>query len=107
MITFGDVDLTIDLDLDGELADLVEPYWREELSPAAEQLAKNGAAVDSGELRAKTFAEVVEIEGVPAMIVGSEADHFLFVEYGTRHMEAQPFARPAGLGSVAQLLGIG
>lgn len=107
MIRIQLVDVDVDVGLDRQLADQVEPYWRSRLAPTAEQLARQSAPVESGELRARTYATVVDVEGTPVMVVGSEAPHFRYVEYGTRHMDPQPFARPAAFGAVADHFGLG
>lgn len=54
------------------------------------------APVDTGYLRdhIETAMEVEEPTRAVAKVT-SNADYSVFVEYGTRHMSAQPFMRPA------------
>ncbi len=105
MIGFGDLTVVMDLDLDGELVDLVAPFWEEKLRPTAEREVKRGAPVDSGELRDKAYAVVDRSGDELALLIGSEAEHFPFVEFGTGDTEPQPFARQAANLTIRQHLG--
>lgn len=51
------------------------------------QDARRYAPVETGELRASIHVQGNEVR--------AEADHAVYVEYGTRNMRAQPFMRPA------------
>ena len=53
--------------------------------------ARDNAPVDTGELAASIFSEAHGTTGR----VGATADHAEYVELGTRHMQAQPYLRPA------------
>lgn len=58
-------------------------------------LAKQLAAVDTGEMRDKIQAtEVATLDHLRAAYEAG-ADHSAFVEFGTINMEAQPFFTPA------------
>lgn len=57
-----------------------------------EAQAKIRAAVDTGFMRASIHAEKVGT-GHHRVVVGAE--YAQYVEFGTRHMAAQPFLRPA------------
>src|SRR5687768_16628959 len=53
--------------------------------------AKRGAPVKTGTLRRSITSRVETTRGY----VGSNLEYAPFVEYGTRHMAAQPFLEPA------------
>jgi HK97 gp10 family phage protein len=57
----------------------------------AREYARTLAPVRTGRLRSGVYAKT---SGWEAQI-GAEASYAIFVEFGTRHMQAQPFLRPA------------
>jgi len=57
------------------------------------QVSKDEAPVDTGNLQASIRMEKDYSEKIAS--VGSDLDYALFVEYGTRYQEAQPYLRPA------------
>jgi HK97 gp10 family phage protein len=54
-------------------------------------LAKQLAPVRTGHLRSSIYAKIQEWVAE----IGAEATYALFVEFGTRYMQAQPFLYPA------------
>lgn len=62
-----------------------------QVAEAAADWARSVVPVETGELR--DSIAVVETEGGWQVQVGS--DHWLFVEFGTSSMAAEPFMRPA------------
>ena len=50
--------------------------------------------VDTGFLRSSTFVEILRRGVQTVVVVGASAGYAIFVELGTRFMEAQPFIRP-------------
>lgn len=93
MIDFGRITTTFNPGAEEIVMSQVEDWMEDTLAPTAERSAKRHAPVESGELRAKTFAVV---DG-GVLYIGSTADHFPFVENGTVHMRPQPMARPAAV----------
>lgn len=57
--------------------------------------ARRACPVDTGRLR----SSIVSVPGRdavgPFVVIGTNVDYAPYVEYGTRHMGAQPFLRPA------------
>lgn len=94
MIDFGKITTTFNPGAEQIVMAQVEGWMEDTLAPTAEKSAKRHAAVETGELRAKTFA-VVGDDG--NLYIGSTAAHFLFVENGTANMRPQPMARPAAV----------
>lgn len=94
MITFGKITPVIYPGADEIVLEQVEDWMEDKVAPTAEQAAKRFAAVETGELRDKTFA-VVGDDGI--LYIGSTAEHFPFVEHGTVHMRPQPMARAAAV----------
>lgn len=67
--------------------------WR--LAIAVTNNAKSLCAVDTGRLRASiTWTRGEDAKG-PYAEIGTNVDYAPHVEYGTQHMAAQPFMRPA------------
>jgi HK97 gp10 family phage protein len=62
-------------------------------------LAKQLAPVRTGHLRSSIYAKISEWVAE----VGAEATYALFVELGTRHMQAQPYLYPAIQENLPQL----
>lgn len=58
-------------------------------------IAKRNCPVDTGRLRASITWELILLAGVITARVGTIVVYAIFVELGTRFMEAQPFLRPA------------
>jgi HK97 gp10 family phage protein len=61
--------------------------WAEEVKSLAKQLAP----VRTGHLRSSIYSNVQEWVAE----IGAEATYALFVEFGTRYMQARPFLYPA------------
>ena len=60
-----------------------------------EALAKRLCAVDTGRLRSSITHDLgVDGRGLYGM-VGTNVEYAIFLEFGTRHMRARPFLRPA------------
>lgn len=57
-----------------------------------ETVAKGRVAVDTGTLKASITTHV---DGPAHAVVGTGVEYATFVEYGTRHMAAQPYLIPA------------
>lgn len=57
-----------------------------------ESVAKSRAPVDTGNLKASISTMV---DGPAHAVVGTNVEYAPFVEYGTRHMAAQPYLIPA------------
>ncbi len=62
-------------------------HCQENVLEEVSQDAQRYAPVETGELR-----ESIHVEGDRVV---AEADHAVYVEYGTRYMDAQPFLRRA------------
>jgi HK97 gp10 family phage protein len=62
-----------------------------EVAEAVADYARSIVPVDTGELH--DSIEVVEVEGGWAVQVGT--DHWLFIEFGTSEIAAEPFMRPS------------
>ena len=69
------------------------PKFLRDSGDAVEESAKSKAPVKTGELGASIRNEVDE--GAKEVFVGSDLDYALYLEYGTRKMQAQPYLRPA------------
>lgn len=68
--------------------DIAKPHM-EPVAEAGAEVARSHAAVDKGEMR-----DSIQVEMTPdgaRVTVGS--DHWMFVEFGTSRMAAQPFMR--------------
>ncbi|MEM3699849.1 MAG: HK97 gp10 family phage protein [Candidatus Bathyarchaeia archaeon] len=61
--------------------------WAEDVKDYAKQLAP----VRTGHLRSSIYAKIQDWVAQ----IGAEATYALFVEFGTRHMQAHPFLYPA------------
>jgi HK97 gp10 family phage protein len=58
--------------------------------------ARQLAPVDTGRLRSSIVSKVTQSTGsAEAIEVGTNVEYAPYVEFGTRHMRAQPFLRPA------------
>jgi len=55
------------------------------------EYARSLAPIRTGRLRSSIYAKTSGWE----VQIGAEASYALFVEFGTRHMQAQPFLHPA------------
>lgn len=68
-------------------------------------LISNGAddlaAVDTGRLR-QSIQHILELHN-DSVYVGSTVDHSIYVEFGTKYMEAQPFLMPAAFNNIEQI----
>lgn len=62
---------------------------------SVERKAIHLCPVDTGRLRASISSLVTEDAKGLLGIVGTNVEYAIFVEFGTRHMSAQPFLRPA------------
>ncbi len=81
-------------------------FVRKEMHTKAELILTKAirlCPVDTGRL-AGSLAETGVIDGHdaegPVCLIGSPVTYALWVEVGTRHMQAQPYLRPAVYGSV-------
>ena len=74
-----------------ELIAGITPRFLEEASIIVQADAKRNAPVDTGNLRGSITREVKS----DSAIVGTNVGYAEHVEYGTRHMKAQPYLRPA------------
>lgn len=68
----------------------------EEIGLTAEGYAKKKCPVDTGRLR-NSITHVVR-DSEKAVYIGTNVEYGPYVELGTRHMEAQPYLRPAASG---------
>lgn len=76
-----------DVGLAVPMADLLIEEWTEH--------AKSRAPVDTGQLKARTTITGLTGNGTTATATNqSDVPYAGFVEYGTRHMAAQPYFRP-------------
>lgn len=66
-----------------------------------ENSAKRFAPVDTGRLRASITTVFGQDDQGQVALVGSNVEYCVYVETGTRFMQAQPFLRPALYGSSA------
>jgi HK97 gp10 family phage protein len=65
--------------------------WLERWAMEVREYARSLAPVRTGRLRGSIYAKT---SGWEAQI-GAEASYAIFVEFGTRHIQAQPFLHPA------------
>jgi len=79
-----------------ELAALLEPVLAEIVSETADEVqqsAQANAPVETGYLRDSITVEDGESSTEKVVVVG--ADYGVYVEFGTRHMTAEPYLTPA------------
>lgn len=84
----------------------------EDLTPVKMIVKKHGsqmhnkavrlAPVDTGTLRRSVQKSV--FSGGLTVVVDVTAEYSMYVEYGTRYMQAQPFIRPAYYGQVSKFI---
>lgn len=67
-------------------------------------IAKDLAAVDTGEMQSKIRQTELATEQNLTTAVEAGADHSMYVEYGTVNMDAQPFMTPAYESAKRQLM---
>lgn len=80
------------------LADATDGILGENMEKACQQLrdeTKARCPVDTGHLKQSYDYDVQEESSRTVGYVGTSVEYAGYVEYGTRHMQAQPHARPA------------
>lgn len=62
---------------------------------AVQNRAKQLVRVDTGNLRASITVTPIMAGREPAVEIGTNVDYGAYLEFGTRHMPAYPWLRPA------------
>lgn len=93
-----------------DMLDEADDRLTEELDTAGLNITKGAqqrSPVDTGNLRA-SWRHELDASGLLSttltLIVGNQASYFRFVEFGTRHMAAQPMLRPAWDDEIRRLM---
>lgn len=83
-------------------ADSVVYRVSQDFALTVEREAKMRAAVDTGHMRASIGHDVQQDRNGIVILVGTEVLYAIYVEKGTKYMDAQPFIEPAFRNNLTQ-----